>query len=63
MILKDFLPRVRTGAGLVRDFLYLVGVVAPMMLVFLYGLYAYNREWIVGRVKAEAQWRTSRRTS
>ncbi|NDV53397.1 hypothetical protein [Salipiger sp. PrR003] len=53
MILKDFLPRVRTGAGLVRDFLYLVGVVTPMMLVFLYGLYAYNREWIVGTVKAE----------
>lgn len=53
MTSKDFLPRVRTGAGLIRDFLYLVGIVTPMMMIFLYGLYTYNRDWIVTNVKAE----------
>lgn len=53
MTKSDLMPRTRTAIGLMRDFFWLATVVTPMMIAMLYGLYAMNREWIVGTVKAE----------
>ncbi|WP_226628438.1 hypothetical protein [Alloyangia pacifica] len=53
MTKADFMPRTRTIIGLIRDFFWLGAVVTPMMLAMLYGLYSYNRGWIVSTVKDE----------
>lgn len=53
MTKADFLPRVRTFAGLMRDMLWLVAVVTPMMTAMLFGLYSWNRDRITSLVRSE----------
>lgn len=53
MTWKDWAPRVRTFAGLLRDMLWLSGLFAPVALLLALGLYQWQRERIVGIVRGE----------
>lgn len=53
MTWKDWAPRVRTFAGLLRDMLWLSGLFAPVALLLALGLYQWQRDRIVGVVRSE----------
>lgn len=53
MTRQDFTPRVRTLAGLLRDMIYIVVVLTPVLLMTLFGLYSWHKTWIVENVRSE----------
>ena len=53
MTSQDFLPRVRTFAGLLRDVIYMVSISSVMLGLMAFGLYSWQHEKIISTVRGE----------